>query len=187
MQADIKRWDEKYRAPRFEASFSPEPLLVRHRGLLGRAGRALDVACGTGRNALYLARLGFDVTAVDGSVAGLDIAAEQARKTGVQVDFVAADLDDYALPPAHFALIVVVSYLDRNLFASLRSALRPGGVLVYQTFNRNFLLAHPGFCADYVLEPLELTNAFSDLDVLATNEAVGMSDAYSLLIAQARD
>jgi tellurite methyltransferase len=103
---------------------APSRLLVQVADLLP-PGRALDLACGTGRNALYLADLGWQVTAVDWSPAAI-----AALGTRPNVDARVADLErhEYRIEPAKFDLICDFYYLQRDLFAEIREGIRPGGV-----------------------------------------------------------
>jgi SAM-dependent methyltransferase len=95
-------------------------------------GRALDLACGAGRHAIYLAQLGLDVTAVDGSPAALSIVEERAAQTAGRVRTVVADLeeDGSVLEPAGFDLILDCYYLQRSLFPAIRAGTRPGGMVI---------------------------------------------------------
>ena len=92
-------------------------------------GRALDLACGAGRHALYLAKAGWSVTAVDSSPVGIGILRERAAAAGVVVDTRIADLEtgEFALEENAYDLICDCNYLQRDLFPRIRAAVRPGG------------------------------------------------------------
>lgn len=146
--------------------------LDAHRPVLEAAapGRALDVACGRGRNAFVLAALGFDVVAVDVSDVAVDAVRAGAASTGAAVTAVRADLERDPLPaPLGYDAIVVASYLQRSLFGTLADALTPGGLLVYETFTRDDPHMNPA----YALAPGELRSAFGALDVVAYEEGGG--------------
>lgn len=183
-KADRERWDRKYAAGNPHASFTPDPLLVSHAHLLDGRGSALDVACGVGQNAIWLARQGYDVLAVDASLAGMRYGREAAAATGLRVQFVAADLDEFVLPRAMFALIVVFRFLDRALLPRLKAALTPGGLIIYQTFNVNRLRAAPQMARRYLLEPGELTQMFADFDVIETNDTPDIREELSYWIGR---
>jgi len=116
----------------------PATLLVEHIDLLSTAPdkTALDVACGKGRNALYLARKGFTVTGLDRDAAGLADARAEAEARKLSLTLREQDLEaaGATLPPAAFGLVCVFYYLHRPLLAPIAGAVRPGGVLVYETF-----------------------------------------------------
>src|SRR4029453_8832595 len=105
---------------------------------LPRPGNALDVASGSGRNAFWLAARGLETLAVDRSptsVAGIRATAERLQLP-VRAEVVDLEMEGATLPVAAFDVVVVVHYLHRALFPALKGALRPGGLLVYETFTR---------------------------------------------------
>jgi tellurite methyltransferase len=123
-------WDNQHRGRPVGA---PEPFLAEMIDRLPR-GLALDVASGRGRNALALARAGIRVVAVDYSLAGIRTLAEGARIEKLAVWPVVANLDDFHFRPNSFDAIVKVNYLDRSMFPKMIRALRPGGVLLADTY-----------------------------------------------------
>ncbi len=128
------RWNEKYASGAYADRKHPTPLLEQWAPELP-AGRALDVACGAGRNSLYLATGGWDVDGADISAAGLARAREDAEARGLGVSWIEADLDespDETLPEGPYDLIVVVRYVNRKLYPHLLRRLRPGGIIVYE-------------------------------------------------------
>jgi len=149
---------------------APSAWLVEHRELLVAqpAGRALDVACGRGRNALELARLGFTVDAVDCDRYALAEVADRAVAEGLAVQPVERDLEhEPRLPNPSYRVIVNINFLQRTLAGPLAAALAPGGLLVFATFTRACTRPmRPG----YLLEPNELLRAFDDLTVLHYRE-----------------
>ena len=106
--------------------------LTGNQHLLPASGNALDLACGSGRHAIWLAGHGFRTVAVDRDAAAIDALNQEAARRGLPVRTQVVDLENGQsfLEPASFDLIVVVHYLHRPLFPSLVSALRTGGVLV---------------------------------------------------------
>jgi SAM-dependent methyltransferase len=93
-------------------------------------GRALDVACGAGRNALFLAARGFTVDAVDISGAALDLARSRAQQAGLLINWIEHDLDEPLALDAQYALIVVMRYVNLPLLRQLTGNLARGGFLV---------------------------------------------------------
>jgi SAM-dependent methyltransferase len=148
---------------------------VENRDLLaGGPGRALDVACGDGRNSRYLAGLGYAVDAVDVSdvaIAALRAAVDGGGPAGVEARVL--DLEAEPLPGGEYDVIVKLNYLQRDLFPVLAAALRPGGLLVVETFAE----AHVGelgnrFDPRFVLGSNELLRAFPGLVVRRYREGV---------------
>jgi tellurite methyltransferase len=129
--------------------------------------RALDVACGTGRNTVYLAQQGFSVLGVDWLPDALSRAQDLAKRSGVLIATAQKNLEEAdALQGIEAEFIVVVRYLDRNLFRRLCDALSPGGILVYETFTiAQMAMGHPRNPL-YLLQPDELRQAFAHLDIL---------------------
>jgi len=184
MQHDVERWNRKYRAGNPNPDFAPDPLLTSHAHLLDGKGAALDLACGVGHNAIFLARRGYDVMAVDGSEIGLNYCRAAIRNTSLRIRLVAADLERIALPRDYFDVVLVVRYLYRPLVAQIKSTLKPGGIIIYKTFNTNHLREKPDFKREYLLQHGELREWFSDYDVMATNDSPQLDDALTWLIAR---
>jgi tellurite methyltransferase len=146
----------------------PHPLLVEYAGC-APGGAALDVACGMGRDALWLAGAGFrPVVAADVSRVALRHCLTAARQRGLAEGLlcVQADLDRFRFPPAAFDLICVFRFLNRGLFPALVRGLKPGGLLIYETFNWRWAEERPDVSPDYLLQPGELLEAFGRLDVV---------------------
>ena len=114
MTEDQKRWDEKYRERAFDPGQGAAPFLKQHLSFLPR-GKALDLAAGEGRNAVFLAEHGFEVEAVDISPVALSRARRLAEVRGVKIKTVRTDLKEYRIAPEHFDLIIDFDYLDRIL------------------------------------------------------------------------
>ena len=131
---DSRDWDERYEGNEFIWSVTPNQFLVTETDRL-EPGRALDVACGEGRNAIWLAERGWQVTAVDYSEVGLSKGRRLAESRGTVIDWVHADVTEYQPRPSAYDLVVVM-YLqlpehDRRLaFEKCLSALESEGTLL---------------------------------------------------------
>lgn len=132
-----------------ESALAPSPWVVRFAGQIRAGGEVLDVACGGGRHAQWLAARGYGVTAVDRVPFSPPI-------PGVQ--FVEADLEHGPWPflPRRFDGVVVTNYLHRPLFAHLLDALAPGGWLIYETFAAGNAAYGRPTRAEFLLQPDEL-------------------------------
>jgi len=185
-EQDRVAWDERFRAGD-HADTEADPFLAEleeYAALIPATRRALDVACGAGRNAVWLAERGWDVTGCDISLEGLRKAQALAREHGVRLRLFCQDLETIVLPPVCFDLIVCFFYLQRDLFAALKGALRPGGLIVYKTYTSDQLQfsggpRHPL----HLLQPQELLDAFRDFRVLCYQEIV-KGRGVAQLIAQ---
>jgi SAM-dependent methyltransferase len=184
-ESDRQRWDRKYAAGKGPAHFAPKPFLSEHRKML-TGGRALDLGCGFGGNALYLASLGYQVDAVDVSGVAVAQAAAEAKRRRLQVQFVQADLGRWWVRQSHYDLITVFYYLNRGLMPEMAGGMRPNGLLFQLNHNRGFLEVRPGFNPDYLLEPGELLHLALDagLEVLYYSDGPPGAEHSSQLIAR---
>ena len=123
-------WDRRYREGE-HTNEMPHPLVTQFASGI-TSGRALDMACGTGRHALWLAEHGWEVTAVDNSRVGLQILRQRAENKGVRIKTIAADLEahEFVIEPEAYDLIVICNYLQRDLFPSICEGVRPGGIVI---------------------------------------------------------
>lgn len=168
-------WDERFRAGD-HADSAPDPFLMQlqeYSQLWPLHGRALDVACGAGRNAVWLAQKGWAVTACDISMEGLRKTRELARHHGLRLDLFCQDLDAPPLVVNHFDLIICFFFLDRKLFPLLKAALRPRGLIVCKTYtvDQQQFAGRPRHKM-HLLEPQELLSQFRDFRVVYYQETM---------------
>ncbi|MEZ5426373.1 MAG: methyltransferase domain-containing protein [Pyrinomonadaceae bacterium] len=161
----MESWDSRYAQGKYSTD---RP----HRLLIGLAeelapGRALDLACGTGRHANYLAGKGWQVTAVDSSPVGLGIARRRAGEKGLEVEYLLADLEkgEFGIEPDSFDLICDFYYLQRDLFEAMKLGVRPGGRIVSTVH-----LYDEGDESPFLLNDGELAGFFADFRVLHFHE-----------------
>ena len=128
--ADRERWNARYESGEYAARTHPSPLLAAWLDRLPR-GRALDAACGRGRNAIHLAANGYAVDAMDISDVALARARERADAAGVAVNWIEADLERSDIARDMYDVIVIARFIHRPLIPRLIDALRPGGHIVY--------------------------------------------------------
>lgn len=175
-------WNARYRERGTEPG-PPSEWLVSNAALL-EGTRALDLACGTGRNSLFLAARGFTVNALDIS----EVAVQALRETpGVHAHV--ADLEREPLPRDAYDVIVLINYLQRDLFAPVAAALAPRGIVIAETVTRAHAdeLGRP-FDRRFLLEPGELRRAFPGLAVRRCEEGLvqraGRPRAVASIVAQ---
>jgi len=166
-------WEARYSAGGFRYGTAPNPWLAAHTDLFAAPGRALDLAGGEGRDALYLARLGFRVEAIDASAVALAKAQRLADRHGVWVEWRRLDLEGGYLPPAaSFDVITCHNFLHRPLLSALPAALCPGGLLIYATFlEGQEVYGRPANPA-HLLHRGELRRACADLEILDQQEGL---------------
>jgi SAM-dependent methyltransferase len=187
----LARWQSRHREAASQPPPAPAAFLLECFPLLPRPhanSRALDLACGAGQNAAYLAERGWPVVAVDFAPAALDRAAALAAAHHVPtrrealaavpahfkgIVLVEADLETSPLPEAAFSLILCFQYLDRQAFPRIERALAPGGFLLYETFTDEQRTFGEGpRSPDHLLRPGELRTAFPLLESLFYRECV---------------
>lgn len=177
MTDDRDRWNRRYREE--PPQETPAAIVRQHVDDLP-PGAALDVACGGGRNATFLAERGFDVTAIDVSDEALDHARRRADGAGVDVDFVRTDADSMELEREAYDAIVVTYFRTRERLPDLLDALAPGGVLLYEHRLRT------GEGHRFRVRPNELLHACLDLRIVRYEEPVDVTsdDCTVCLVAR---
>jgi 2-polyprenyl-3-methyl-5-hydroxy-6-metoxy-1,4-benzoquinol methylase len=189
LREDQGRWDKKYREKKFELNQDANSILKKNIRLFPKE-KALDVAAGEGRNAIFLARNGFNVEAVDISKIGLSRARKLAKAQGVKIKTIMADLDNYSIPSGHYDLIIDFYFLDRRLIPKIKKGLKKGGMVVFETYTSEQKDLGTGGPKGlkYLLRPNELLRLFQDFRILFYREGVfregGKRRAIASLIAQ---
>ena len=170
MPANTANWDERYRHG--EHPKEPSPLLANAIKNL-KPGRALDLACGAGRHAIFLAERGWQVTGVDSARAGIELLQQRAREAGVTVEARVADLEqgEFDIEPGAYDLICVFYYLQRDLFSPIRAGVKPSGTVVAAIHlndgKKDAKPANPAF----LLDPGELKQLFADWEITYYRES----------------
>lgn len=174
-----ERWNRKYReAP--EAWLVPDPFLEWAFSqyilpLFPHGGRALDIAGGAGRHAIWLAQQGWKVTLIDISETGVEQARQNARSLAPHIHFVVDDLTRFRASQTRvktgFDLVMAFFYLERKIFPEIVRAVRPGGLLVYKTHTlAQAKLAGGPKNSAHLLKPGELLHLAAGLRVLHYQE-----------------
>lgn len=182
---DKEKWNVKYGSTTCLTGREPSEWLVEHARLLPGKGKALDIAMGEGRNTLFAASLGYEVLGVDISDVGVSRAESLARQNKLTIRTQIADLDHYKIEENAYDLILCFYFLDRSLFEGLRRGLKPGGILIFETFNEDYL-KYSSFKPEWVLKKNELPEAFSDMSILDYREVDDPQGqtAYASLVAR---
>lgn len=163
-----QHWDERHASAHQPGE--PAVLLRDNLHLLPPAGDALDLACGLGANALLLARQGLDTRAWDLSPVALGKLAGFAARQGLTIHTDTRDIEQHPPPPASLDVIVVSQFLHRPLCPALAEALRPGGLLFYQTWTAQKVTTTGPTNPEYLLAPNELLALFPTLQVIVYRE-----------------
>ena len=172
-------WDERYRRGE-HASIAPSRLLVRVADMLATNGgrRALDIACGAGRHAIFLAERGWQVTAVDASPVGIELTKQRARERGVTVETIVANLErgEFTITPDAYDLICVFYYLQRNLFPHIRAGVHPGGTVVAAIHLTDESPDARPMNPAFLLQPGELSAEFQRWEITHYHESQLLDD-----------
>ena len=168
-----------------ENILEPAQFLVEDVNLLPK-GQVLDVAMGTGANAVYLARMGFEVEGVDISAEAVNTALELARKSGVNLKARLADLEsNYRIRKSSYDVIICFKYLQRSLIQQMKDGLRTGGMVVYETFIVDQARFGKPKNPDHLLKHNELLYLFRDFRCLRYREGIFESrKAIASIIAE---
>lgn len=189
MRSDQNRWDEKFRRKGFSLGKQPNPFLRKYIRLLPQ-GKALDVAAGEGRNAVFLARHGFEVHAVDVSSVGLRKARKLARDTGVRIVTLRTDLDTFEMERDTYDVVAVFYYLNRKLIPKMKKGLKKGGRVIFETYliEQRDLHSEGPRRLKYFLKQNELLRLFKNFRVIFYREGIfregGKRKAVASLIAE---
>lgn len=175
-------WDERYASEGYVYGTEPNDFLRENTAHIQALGNGLNVLClaeGEGRNAVYLAGLGHNVTAVDLSEVGLVKARALAAERGVTIQAVQADLTRYQPPSRHYDVVVLIfchlpSAARPFLFEQVRSTLKPGGLIVLEGYTPRQLEFKTGGPShvDFMLSAQEMADVFAGYDVLINHEIV---------------
>lgn len=169
-----QKWNAIYR----QSTRKPEAarILTENACLLPKPGKALDLACGSGGNAMYLAKTGLMVDAWDISDVALTILNQQADTCKLNIHTKQCKIGSETLPESHYDVIVICRFLDRNLCNAIMGALKPGGLLFYQTYTRSKVDQIGPNNPDFLLETNELLRLFAPLTVIFYREYARIGD-----------
>ena len=184
-ETERQEWDRRYTVGEYRPRTWASPFLEQWMDHFPR-GRALDLACGAGRNALRLAEAGHQVDAVDISRAAITMARTEAEHRGLEVAWQVADLDDAPLPADTYDAITVIRYVNRNLWPRLITALAQNGWLLIEHHLQTTADVDGPRSHDFRLEPQELLEAFRTLRIVSYEEVLETSRRERTTYALAR-
>lgn len=181
-------WDERYRQDG-DTIKEPARFLVEQLPRLP-PGRALDLASGSGRNALFLAAHGYKTDAVDASQVALDKLSGMAKNESLPVVTIRAELPDYQIAKSTYAVIINFYFLERKLFLPIKEGLIDGGMLLFETYTIEQSRFGRPCNPEFLLKPNELLHSFSDLHIIYYHERIDHSgpapQAIASLLAEKR-
>ncbi len=166
-QKDKEKWDKKYNeTPKLMEDRTPSPKVVEAIKYT-RGKKALEIACGTGRNSIYLAENGFIVDAYDIS----EIAINHLKKQNIKnLNAIQKDLENFEAKENSYDLIVQTNYLDRKIFPNLKNSLKKDGIIVIETYMNHEENEKPPSNPLFLLQKNELKEIFSDFEIVKYDE-----------------
>jgi tellurite methyltransferase len=185
VESDRSQWDQVYNQEYYVYGKEPAEIVVENIDRLP-VGRALDIAMGEGRNAVFLAKKGFSVDGVDLSEVAIRKAKRLAKENRVEIHTIAADLNTYQVKPDTYEVILNIQYLQRSLIPQIKRGLKRGGIIVFenQTVDQLKLPDSQGIRRDYLLAVGELKELFKEFKILHYSEKNDGKDAIARLVAQ---
>ncbi len=181
---ETNKWDDRYRLrerPEEDLDATPTPLVVATAANM-KPGEALDLACGVGRNALWLAERGWEVTAVDGAAAAIEILRDRVMERGLKINAIVADLEkgEFEVEASRWDLIAMCYYLQRNLFEPAKQGVVPGGMMISIVH-----ITEPGEePTAHRLRPGELGKYFAGWEILHRYEGKPSDSAHRRAVAE---
>lgn len=186
-EEDREIWNERYNTEEYLFGKEPNQFLKEHISILPR-GKALDIAMGEGKDAVFLAKHGYEVDGCDISEVAIKKAYKLAEENNVKINALVVDMEKYEIPESKYDLITCFYYLQRSLIPRIKKGLKVGGMIVFETYTvDNPKLGFPYGPKNeaFLLKHNELLDFFRDFRVLYYREGVVNSQkAVASLIAQ---
>ena len=168
-QEDKRKWDQKYQQMQtlLEPRVPSKYLTQYYQN--ATIGKALDLACGSGRHSIFLAEKGFEVDGIDISSVALETLAKRAKVLPIHI--IEADLETYEMPKEHYNLIIKTNFLDKSLIHKAKQSLKSGGIFIIETYMEDQDNEKKNSNPDFLLQKEELKSFFDDsFEVLAYHE-----------------
>ena len=185
LEEDRRRWDKIYSIRAYIFGKEPSPFL-KESVHFPEIGHGLDIAMGEGRNAIFLAKKGFQVEGVDISEVALRKAKRLARENRVNINTILADLTTYTIKPDAYHVILNFNYLQRSLIPQLKRGLKKGGMIIYENYTLDQLRNQNGqnLPRDLLLAKDELKELFKDFEILLYRETNDGRQAKVQMVAR---
>ena len=167
-QKDKEKWNKKYQENETLLTYRSAAQMVEECYHKCGGKKVLDLACGTGRHALFLSKRDYEVDAVDISEVALNHLREQANE---KVNVIEADLDSYTPDKEAYDLIIMTNFLDRDLIRRAKDAVNEGGLFIVETYMEDEANEKEDYNPEFLLQKEELKAIFSDYKVLDYEES----------------
>ncbi|OUR98904.1 hypothetical protein A9Q84_05690 [Halobacteriovorax marinus] len=179
-------WDKKFSGDEYLYGKAPAKFLSENYSYIPLAAKVLDVGMGEGRNAVFLARKGYNITGVDISAVAVRKSRRLAAEYGIRINTVVSSMEDFKAKRASYDAILVFYYVDRKLNRKLIQWLKPGGLLIYEshTKRQKKVPGNEKYEDKYLLKERELLGMFPGLRVLKYEEPLHLGEYTSSIILQ---
>lgn len=179
-------WDRKFNKSGYVYGKIPAKFLADNFRYIKPGGKVLDMGMGEGRNAVFLARQGYNVVGIDISSVAIKKARMLAEEFGVRISTVVASLEKYKIQRGSFDAIICFYYVDRNLHNKMMSWLKPGGVIIYEshTDKQKELKGFRNYESKYLLRESELLKLFSGMRILKYEEPLHLKEFRASAVFQ---
>lgn len=187
-----KEWDRRYREEDRVLIEDPSDFLMKWESDLP-SGKALDVGCGAGRNALFLTSKGYTVDAIDYSEEGLKIARERSSERNLEVNWIHEDVNQYNFPPETYDVIIITFFHPQNKLQEIKNSLKKEGFFLYEHHISTKEPVEKGpKNSRFRFEPNEFLEIFSDFQILDYEEGIekyesGDRSAIARIVARKTD
>jgi len=178
-----KDWEKEYSAKSLKDTPLPARLLKNHINLL-TGGQALDIASGTGQNAVFLSSHGYEVIAVDKSPSAAILANQYSLEKGAEINTVTEDILTFKIEENSFDLIADFYFLEREIITNIKKGLKKKGLVFFETYTTDQQNLDGPHNPDFLLNTNELISFFTDFFIIYYHERVEGKKAITSLIAQ---
>lgn len=167
-----EKWNKKYQKRDYRDKKEPSNILVRWEPQLPE-GKAIDIGCGIGRNALFLANRGYSVDAIDFSEKALEIARNRTRKRNIEVNWILNDVNKYKFPPQEYNVIIISFFHPQQKLPEIKNSLKEEGIIILENHisTKNKINRGPSN-PRFRFEPNELLKVFSDFQIFFYEEGI---------------
>lgn len=179
-------WNRKYNRASYIFGKSPAKFLAQNYHYIPIGSKVLDIGMGEGRNAVFLARKGYNVTGIDISSVAISKARYLAKEFGVRIKTILASIMQYNFPPKSFDAIICFYFVDRKLNEKILSWLKPGGILIYEAYtdHQRKVKGSEKYDKRYLLRPGELLTMFNGPKILKYAEPLHLKKFTTSIILQ---
>lgn len=175
-ERSLDKWNKRYRESDHHLDKEPSELLVKWEPNFP-TGRVLDLACGAGRNSIFLAGKGYSVDALDFSEEALKIAEARAKDQNLHINWIRADLKEYKLPKEAYDVVVNSYFHPKDRISMIKNSLKWGGfILLEHHITTEEPEIHGPSSDNHRFKPNELLHLFSDFQILYYEEGLGYTD-----------